>query len=515
MDERTMVGQHLFTGFEGVDIPADFARHIRDSMIGNVILFSRNVKDAEGLFRLCEKLQELVMDATGYKAFIALDQEGGSVSRLPAECAVPPGAMGIAATGRPRNAYAAGLITGTELSALGVNLNLAPVADVNSNRDNPVIGTRSFGDKPDEAACYAVEMMRGLMAGGVLACAKHFPGHGDTAVDSHLGLPLVEKTLNELRETELLPFLALIRAGVPAVMSSHILFPQLDGGRMPATMSGKIMTGLLKEGMGFTGLVLSDCMMMGAVSGHFGTVNGAVAALKAGVDLVLISHDAALAASAAKQAREGLRAGTLCREEMEKSTEKILQYKAGLCLPPAFDPGFVGSRAHRAKVNRMYEESLTGVNLGPVGLPPLGPNPLFIGCASFQASQAADPDFGGIPFHLGLKMEMGGEALSMGENPGDEDIAGIIAQAPVHTSLVLCTANAHRNLRQLTLLRALSNLGLPLIVLALHSPYDLADLPDGVSGVAVYTDTAGALSAVIRLLRGEIRALGRLPVKLS
>ena len=294
MNTPFVIGQHLFAGFAGKEIPADFAALVRQYQIGNVVLFAHNVQDAPQLRRLCGELQALVLDATGVTPLIAIDQEGGIVSRLGEDAAVVPSAMAVAATGNPENAYQAGLITGTELRAMGINFDLAPVLDVNSNPLNPVIGVRSYGQTPEDVARYGIAMVRGLLDGGVLACGKHFPGHGDTAVDSHVGLPLVNKSLDKLEVCELAPFRAAIAAGLPAVMSSHILFPQLEPDKLPATMSRRIMTRLLKERLGFDGLVLSDCMMMGAIADHYGSVAGIVAALKAGVDMVFASHSAQL-----------------------------------------------------------------------------------------------------------------------------------------------------------------------------------------------------------------------------
>ena len=242
----------------------------------------------------------------GYPAFIAIDQEGGVVSRLGSDAAVIPSAMAIAATGDTNNAYEAGLITGRELMAMGVNMNLAPDMDVNSNPRNPVIGVRSYGDTAETVSSFRGSNIWGLQDSGVLCTAKHFPGHGDTAVDSHLGLPCVDKTLEELRDCELKPFQAAIPAGVSAVMTSHILFPRLEPDGLPATMSRRIITDLLKKELGFSGLVLSDCMMMNAIQGHFGTVNGCLMAAKAGVDLIFISHSREFAGEAARAMLEAL-----------------------------------------------------------------------------------------------------------------------------------------------------------------------------------------------------------------
>ena len=197
------------------------------------------------------------------------------VTRLAPDAVNVPGNMAIAATGRIGDAYTAASITARQLRGVGVNFNLAPVLDVNSNRRNPVIGVRSFGDDAARVAALAREAVRGYADAGVLCCGKHFPGHGDTAVDSHLGLPCIDKPLAELEETELLPFRAAIESGIPAIMSSHILFPQIEKENVPATMSATIMRGILRGRLGFNGLTLSDCMVMDAIRKHYGTADGA------------------------------------------------------------------------------------------------------------------------------------------------------------------------------------------------------------------------------------------------
>ena len=515
MDDRLMAGQHMFAGFSGLEIPEDFARAVREDKIGNVILFAHNVGTPKDLARLCAQLQSLVKEATGFPAFIAIDQEGGVVSRLGEDCTIVPSAMGIAATGDPGNAYTAGLVTARELRAMGVNFNLAPVADVNCNPENPVIGVRSYGENPAQAARFATAMMQGLTDGGVLSCAKHFPGHGDTAVDSHVGLPMVDKSLETLRKTELVPFQALIDAGVPGVMSTHILFPQLEKGKVPATMSREIMTGLLKENMGFCGLVLSDCMMMGAIRDYYGTVEGVAQAVKAGVDLVFVSHDAALAAQAVRRVMEKLQEGTLSRKELQASTEKILKFKAALLPPDADGLRQVGSKEHRQQIDRLYEQSLTAVNLPLGGLPEIGNNPLFIGCLPYVPTQASSPNRLIKGFQETLQGRFGGDAVEMTENPDGEEIRRIVLQVTGHSCVVAGVYNAHLRRGQLNLVNALAAAGIPLIVVALRNPYDLASLPEGVSGIAAWAYNAASFHAVMKLLGGEITASGTLPVRLK
>ena len=515
MDERITIGQHLFAGFPGLQITPAFAQRMRESKIGNVILFAHNVGTAEQLKDLCADIQALVMEATGQTAFIAIDQEGGAVSRLGMDCTIVPGAMAVAATGKPENAYTAGLITGRELRAMGVNFNLAPVVDVNSNPDNPVIGVRSYGEDPQEVIRYSLQMARGLTDAGVLCCAKHFPGHGDTAVDSHIGLPLVNKTLEELLACELLPFQAAVDAGISAVMSTHILFPQIEPRKIPATMSRRIMTDLLKTHMGFQGLVLSDCMMMGAIADHYGTVDGMAAAVRAGVDLVFASHSVDLAAQAADKLLEELRVGSLDAGEFELSTNLILQYKSRLKTADRPYLETVGSKVHKHQAQALYEQSLTLVRL-PLGqLPPLGERPLFLGPLPFAATQAVSPDAGRLSFADALRERFGGVAALMSENPDREEITRIAALAPGHSSIVIGTCNGHLRTGQLDMVRALSGLDAPVICIALRNPYDLAGLPAKVSTVAAYAYNDYVLYAIMRMLSGEIDASGILPVTLK
>lgn len=219
--------------------------------------------------------------------------------------------MAIASTGRPENAYAAGRITAREMRALGINFNLAPVLDINNNKQNPVINVRSYGDTAEVVTEYGLQMLRGLKDGGVLAAIKHFPGHGDTAVDSHLGLPSIDKSLEALEELELKPFRAAIDSGAECLTSAHILFPAIENNQVPATMSKAIITDLLKHRMGYEGLVISDCLEMDAIQKYYGTAEGAVGALKAGVHLLFISHSAQLVKDAVRRIEHAVETGEL------------------------------------------------------------------------------------------------------------------------------------------------------------------------------------------------------------
>lgn len=513
-DIRFMIGQHLVAGFQGTRVPEELVKAVREHKIGNVILFAHNVESAGQLKQLCADIQELMLREVGVPAFITIDQEGGAVSRLPKECAVVPSAMAVASTGNTDNAYQAGLITGKELHALGVNFDLAPVFDVNSNPQNPVIGVRSYGDKPDAAAAYATAMFQGLLEGGVLCCGKHFPGHGDTAVDSHVGLPKVDKSLEELRACELKAFQAGIDAGIPGIMSTHILFPQIEKGKTPATMSRAIMTGLLRDTMGFTGLTLSDCMMMGAIADQYGTVNGMVEALKAGVDLIFASHSVDLCVQAAEKMREAVDKGDKPLSELEESLRRILSYKEK--ITPTLDEEFalIGSPAHRAVVDKLYEDSLTIARL-PLGhIPPLGDNPLFVSCLPFVTTLASNPVMGELSFAHDMQSRFGGDAHTMPTDPSALSAAAIGAMAQGHTSVVVGTYNAHIKRGQLDVVEKLARCGVPVTVFALRNPYDLAHLPEGVTGIAAYAYNRPVLDKVAKVLSGELVPRGTMPVQL-
>ena len=328
MTLKEKIGQRLMTGFPGLEMTEEFRQSVREYKIGNVILFQENVRDRHQLKQLCRDIQDFIRQETGHSAFIAIDQEGGIVTRLKADAVNIPGAMALGATGDPENAYVMGKLIGQELRSLGPNFNFAPSVDVNCNRKNPVIGVRSYGDDPVSVGRFGARAIQGFLEGGVLSTAKHFPGHGDTDLDSHLALPCVDKSMEELERMELIPFRAAVEAGVPAVMTSHILYPQIEPEHIPATMSRRIMTGILREKLGFQGIIVSDCMEMAAIRSHYGISEGTLAAFKAGVDLVEITHHPLWCAEAAVRVLEAAEAGELDMDEMDASVNRILACKA-------------------------------------------------------------------------------------------------------------------------------------------------------------------------------------------
>jgi len=273
----------LLPGFQGADGPPDWLRRQLAAGLGGVALFARNVGSPAQVAALTQALRT----EAGGPLLVAIDEEGGDVTRLEAATGSSyPGNLALGVVGDVALTRAVGAAIGADLAATGINLNLAPVADVNSNPENPVIGVRSFGSDPARVAAHTVAMVEGLQGAGVAACVKHFPGHGDTATDSHLGVPVVRDDAATLAAGALVPFRAAIRAGVRCVMTAHLRVPAF--GEELATVNRSVLTGLLREELGFDGLVITDGLEMRALSATVGFAEGAVRALAAGADALCV-----------------------------------------------------------------------------------------------------------------------------------------------------------------------------------------------------------------------------------
>ena len=503
------IGQRLVGGFPGTEMGEEFIRLVREYKIGNVILFQHNVESNEQLLKLCRSIRELITRETGHRPFITIDQEGGGVTRLPREAVNVPGAMALAAVGDEEAAHRAALLTARELRSFGIDFNLAPSVDVNCNPDNPIIGIRSFGDTPEQVSRYALAALRGYEEGGVLCSAKHFPGHGDTAMDTHVSLPCIDKSLEELERMELRPFQAMIDAGCPAVTTTHILFPHLEPDNLPATMSRRIITGLLKEKMGFRGLVISDCMEMDAIARYYGSAKGTVKAMAAGVDLVFISHTPSVLEETARAARAAAEAGELSMEELDASVEKILFYKARVSGEPEGWPGRPEAMAEAAALRQASITLVRGT------IPAAGERPFFCGCADYRAGLVSNRTGGGSTFADFMAARLGGRGLVTSKDPEAEEIRSAVEAARGSSSIFVNTYNGHLFPGQLELVRALEALGVPMAVTALRNPYDLRHVPEGAAAIAAWDYAEPTLEVLAPILSGEAAPKGRLSVSLG
>ncbi len=388
----TAIGQRICAGFTGTAVTEELRDLIRTYKVGNILLFSRNVRDFGQLRALCTELRELILAETGLPPFIMIDEECGEVSRLGHLTGETPSAAALGAAGDPECAREIGRIIGRRLRAAGINMNLAPVLDVLSQPRNAVMGNRCFSSEPEQVARFGRAYLEGVREAGVLTCGKHFPGHGDTSVDSHFGLPVIDKSPEDLEKTELVSFRAAIDAGLDAMMSAHIVFPALEPEGLPATLSSRVLRGLLREKLRFEGIIVSDGMEMQAILNLMPLPEGVFRALKAGVDIALVCHEPALAAASCRRMEEAVMKGEIPEENLEEAFDRIVKRKADLPEAGAVTD-FLNPR-DQARSAEIMEQALRVLHApGGAPLPEIGAGTLFRGHASNRPSPAMDGSF--------------------------------------------------------------------------------------------------------------------------
>jgi beta-N-acetylhexosaminidase len=331
------VGQRFMVGFDGHVASPDVKHLIRDLGVGHVILFARNVAEPEQVAELVRELQALAREARhDLPLLVAVDQEGGRVARLREPWTLWPPQRAIGRVGSEDLARRMGAALALELKACGIRCDFAPVVDVDSNPKNPIIGDRSFGESPELVGRLGAALIQGLQDGGVAACAKHFPGHGDTDVDSHLALPVIEHSRSRLEDVELPPFRKAIEAGVATIMTAHVLVRELDPD-VPATLSPAIIDGLLRRTMGYEGVIVSDDLEMKAVAAHWKLADAAVRAVRAGCDILPVCATPDAQVAAIEGVVRAVESEELRFTEMDAAAGRIRALKERFLLPYA-DP---------------------------------------------------------------------------------------------------------------------------------------------------------------------------------
>ena len=343
MTTEEKVGQLLIAGFYETEAGEEARSYIQDYHVGGLILYGRNVESAQQLTDLTNGLKALAGD--GIPLFLSTDQEGGMVERMPPEIQKLPNAYDVSAPA------AFGAALGTECAAFGLNTDFAPSLDIWSNPNNTVIGRRAFGSDAETVTQRGLACLTAMEESGIIPVVKHFPGHGDTDTDSHVGLPVVDKTREELLEMELLPFQAAIDAGAPAVMVGHILMTQIDPDK-PATLSSEVVTGLLREELGFDEVVFTDDLTMGAITQNYGLGEAAVLAVEAGCDVLLVCHEAGSVDQVYTALLDAVDAGRITVDRLDQSVRRILTLKQdyGLTSDPVDLPDLDALNARVAAV---------------------------------------------------------------------------------------------------------------------------------------------------------------------
>ncbi|MEU7028768.1 glycoside hydrolase family 3 protein [Streptomyces sp. NPDC046275] len=488
--------------------------------VGGIIYFSwaHNTRDPLQIAELSNGIQRAgLAQPTPIPLLVSTDQEHGIVCRVGEPATLLPGAMALGAGGSHADARKAAQIAGAELAAVGIRQNYAPVADVNVNPANPVIGVRSFGADPEAVAAMVAAQVRGYQQGGVAATSKHFPGHGDTATDSHYGLPTITHTRAQWSALDAPPFRAAIAAGIDSIMTAHIVVPALDPSEDPATLSRPILTGILREQLGYDGVVVTDSLGMEGVRTKYGDERVPVLALKAGVDQLLNPPSLSVAWNAVLAAVKG---GELTEARLDESILRILRLKAKLGLfkdPYVSAAGIdrtVGTAAHLAHADRIAERTTTLlVNEG--GFLPVSrrshPKVLVVGADPASPSGTTGPPTTTL---AGALTELGftARALPTGTAPTAAKIEEAVAAAAGQDLVVVGTYNVTATSSQRTLVARLVATGVPVVTIALRNPYDVARITGQRATLAGYSWTDVELRAAVRVLAGRAEPQGRLPV---
>ncbi|MFJ9305786.1 glycoside hydrolase family 3 protein [Streptomyces cyaneofuscatus] len=490
--------------------------------VGGIIYFSwaHNTRDPHQIAALSNGIQQAALgERSRVPLLISTDQEHGIVCRVGEPATLLPGAMALGAGGSRSDTRRAAWIAGAELAALGINQNYAPDADVNVNPANPVIGVRSFGSDPQAVAELVAAQVKGYQGAGVAATAKHFPGHGDTSTDSHTGLPVIEHTRQEWEELDAPPFRAAIRARIDSIMTAHIVVPALDPSEDPATLSRPILTGILREELGYDGVVVTDSLGMEGVRTKYGDDRVPVLALLAGVDQLLNPPNLSVAWNAVLEA---VRGGEISEARVDESILRILRLKTRLGLfrdPFVSGRGVdrtVGIRKHLLDADRIAERTTT-LLADPGALLPLSRRThrrlLVVGADPASPSGTTGPPTTTL---AGTFTELGfsATALSTGTAPNQAKIAEAVAAAQGRDAVVVSTYNITAGSTQRALVDALVATGVPVVAVAIRNPYDAAHLTGrGVAAVlASYSWTDVELRAAARVIAGRARPEGRLPV---
>lgn len=506
---ESKVRQLFIVGFDGTT-PTGAVTELVETGVGGVIYFARNIDTPEQVSACSRTLQRAADQNDHSPLFITVDEEGGLVSRLPWTGRLPSQmAMGAGEdSGLVRRAAAA---TARELRSIGINVNFSPVLDVNNNPDNPVIGTRSFGEHPERVSDLGVAVARGYEDEGVVACGKHFPGHGDTATDSHLDLPVVGHDRDRINAVELAPFRAAIDTGIGAIMTTHVSFPAFtDDEERPATLSESVLTGLLREELGYKGLIVSDCLEMNAIADTYGTVEGAVQAVAAGCDLVTISHTAETQRAAIDAVVDAVRSGSIPESRVDASVRRIRRTKQwfAACSPTHDDALWEEANTQRRRLaRRLAESGCTVVRNRDDVLPIRGDTIHVISSGAGRGStvESTADDLGVFVDRLrdhDRHVEL--YALDSAGQFGDSIRDG----EPV----VVCTRDARSNPTQAALVQRVVERASSAVVLATRTPYDLTVVPDVSTYVTTYDEATVSLSVAADVVVGAHDATGSLPV---
>ena len=506
------VGQVYMLGFDGTTLTDANRALIQGLHLGGVTLFARNIDHATQLAQLDRDLQSV---ADPVPLFISVDQEGGLVVRVTDGATIFPGNMAVGATHDPSLARQVARASAQELLAMGVNMDLGPVVDVNTNPLNPVIGIRSFGSNADLVTQMATEAVAGVQSTGVSAVAKHFPGHGDTSVDSHRDLPVVPHPLERLESLELLPFEAAARAGVDGIMTAHLYLPAIEPQQdLPATLSHRVLTDLLRDQLGYQGLVLTDALDMDAIKKDRSAASASVDAFEAGADMLLVAginaDDRLRLGDGPPALLAAVNSGRISEARLDASVLRILEAKArrgilpGVAAAPAVpDASVLNSPEHRALALDVARKAVT-LQRDDARLRPLHSTDrvLVVEAPAPTRSDVVDDQMPSSLLDAVKRFAPGAFGAS------SRDALSAARGADV---IVLGTFDLAQNSSQQKLASDLAATGKPVVAISLRGPYDAAVATQIPTFLAVYGDRPVHLQVAAEALFGKLTPTGQIP----
>jgi beta-N-acetylhexosaminidase len=521
VDLAHQIGQKLLLAFRGKEsLSPEIVQAFQSYHPSGVTLFRPfNIESPAQIKKLNQSLQDLARELGLPLLLIGTDQEGGQLMAF-GDGTPLPGNMALGATRSPELARKAGEVLGRELAAIGVNVNYAPCADVNINPNNPVVGVRSFGEDPKLVGELAAAMIEGIQSQGVAATVKHFPGHGDTASDSHHGLGTVPHSRERLHSVELTPFRSALQADAKLVMTAHLGILSIDGeSAPPATLSPNIINGLLRQDLGYTGVVITDAMDMHAIRQGELLREDSLRAAQAGADILLMTTDPQDHMRAYESLLQGAQNGELSQENLRASIDRIMQLKGWLTENATSpDLSVIQCAEHMAIANEIAEKSITLVRDEKKYLPirleaekriaviiPVPKDLTPADTSSYIQPKLAESI---RAYHAQT------DEFKMPYAPSEQDTSKVLEQVREYDVLIMGTINAYAEEKQAEFVRQLLQMGKPVIIIAMRLPYDLAVFPQSSTYVCTYGILEPSMRAVAKAVFGHSEMTGRLPVSI-
>jgi beta-N-acetylhexosaminidase len=498
MSDEEALAQTFMLGWVGAEPSPLIMNWIQDRHIGGVKIFGWNTEDTHKLARTVGELQKASLEGKyGLPLLVATDQEGGWIRHVKGATSESPGNMAIGASGYPQDAYRAGYYIGRELAALGINMNFAPTVDLFTNRSSSLIGPRAFGSDPTQAGILGAAFMKGQMAAGIIPTAKHYPGHGDTDLDSHGVLPQIEAPFEVLWDRELVPYRMLFREGLPAVMSGHLAFPQTQAGSTPASLSPYFLKEVLRGQMGYQGLVITDDLMMNGATAPAGSLSmAAKQALLAGNDIVMLSKTPSLTEPVWTALVRAMKEEPEFRDRVREAAQRVLEVKFRHLRKEAYLPDLEkldSELPNQEGAAFFLDLAVRSVTMLRGGILPEGEGGRLILAGQYE-------DF----FRAGKAAYPGAVNYWYSEERGIPDFLWFVRNAD---TIIFCLSDGEG----LKFLRNIETLGKRVIVLSVLNPVYLESIPWVDGAVAVYSYAPESFTAAFSVLAGRIPAGGRLP----